>query len=166
MALIARISQSHSIRDFRKAARLRFHEARRAVEAGDLLIGIYLAGYAAEMILKATYFQIAGWKPTDAITLQDLQTAKADAMTLGIAWKGRNLHDVTQWAELLIQKRKVQGTPYSKELASSLVGQVARLYSNWRETLRYHGNRPRVAEVVVTLEAVEWLLINASRLAR
>ena len=166
MALIARISPSHSVRDFRRPARLRFAEAERAVDAGDRLIGVYLAGYAAEMTLKATYFQVAGWKSTDPITFQDLQTAKLKAISLGVVWNRGNLHELTRWAEFLIQDRSVAGVPYSRVLSEGLMGQTTRLYRNWRESLRYHGNLPRPSEVVAVFEAVKWLFVNASQLAR
>ena len=166
MALIARIAPSHSVRDFRRAARTRFNEAERAVEVGDRLIGIYLAGYSAEMILKAAYFQAAGWKPTDPISFQDLQGAKQKAINLGVAWNRGNLHDLTRWAEFLIQDRAVAGVPYPRILSKGLVVQTTRLDRNWRESLRYHQNLPRPSEVAAVFEAVKWLFVNASQLAR
>lgn len=166
MPLIARLPTSHSVRHFRRAARLRYAEANRAVTAGDRLIGIYLAGYAAEMTLKATYFRIAGRQPDDPISRGDLYAAKNHATTtLGIIWRG-NLHDLIRWGDLIVEERKRRSKPLTVVVASRLTAQIIQVANNWREDMRYHGNQPRWGEVAATFEAVRWLLENGSRLAR
>ena len=67
MPLIARVTADHSIREFRNAAWRRYQEARRLAINGDRLAAIYLWGYAAEMLLKAAYFRLVGWSPTQAM---------------------------------------------------------------------------------------------------
>jgi hypothetical protein len=81
MPLIARVPRDHSIHEFRAAAGLRYWEARRLAIAGDRLAAIYLWGYTAEMLLKAAYFRLRGWLPTQSITLVDLQNAKSYAIS-------------------------------------------------------------------------------------
>ena len=160
MPLIRRISRAHTIGKFRSAARQRFEEAKRSATAGDRLAGIYLCGYAAEMLLKAAYFRLRGRMPGDSITIRDLNEAKGYATTkLGLGWGG-NLHDLTGWANLLVEERTIRGTPYRPGFRRSLVQQVNALHSNWREDLRYHSNRPRPAEVAVTFQAVAWIKSN------
>jgi hypothetical protein len=70
MALISRIPRYHTTRAFRTAARQRFEEAKRAAEVGDRLIGVYLCGYAAEMLLKAAYFRLIGKGMNDPIGIR------------------------------------------------------------------------------------------------
>jgi hypothetical protein len=132
------------------AASLRYNEARR-------LASIYLGGYAAEMLLKAAYFRLAGWGLADPITLTDLGNARKHATTvLGLSWP-ENLHDLLRWRDLLIEERKRIGSPYAAAFVRGFSAQVKRIYLNWREYLRYHTNRPYQGEVNRTLQAVRWL---------
>ena len=166
MALLDRIPNTQTLGEFRRAARLRFAEAKRAVGADDRLIGIYLAGYAAEMTLKAAYFRVGGKKPNDPITGADLQSVKTNYKTLlGSSWPG-NLHSLIPWVETLVAERQSRGIPYSMSLVNQLTWQVQQVAANWREVLRYHENRPRLSEVTATFQAVDWLLGNESRLIR
>src|SRR5438105_6456634 len=112
MPLIARLSPHHTIREFRAAAGLRFREGRRLALAGDRLAAIYLWGYTAEMLLKAAYFRLRGWLPSQPITMIDIRNARQYAMTtLHLAWP-QNLHDLSRWRELLVEERKHQLLPY------------------------------------------------------
>lgn len=166
MALLERIADSHTAAEFRRTARLRYAEAERAGKAGDRLIAVYLAGYAAEMTLKSAYFRVAGKGPDDPIDFTDLQAAKARyKFLLGVSWPG-NLHRLAPWLELLAAERRAQGRPISTGLASRAADQVNRIAANWREDLRYHRNRPRVGEVVATFRAVLWLSDNEVRFVR
>src|SRR5437879_6241571 len=125
MPLIARTPADHSIRDFRAAAGLRYREARRLAIAGDRLAAIYLWGYTAEMLLKAAYFRLRGWLPTQAITLTDIRDARNYAISnLHVSWPQPNLHDLSRWCELLIEQRKQQLAPYPWAFARSLNAQV------------------------------------------
>ena len=166
MALLDRIPKTHTVGEFRRAARLRFAEANRSVDAGDRLIGIYLSGYSAEMTLKAVYFRIDGKKSREPIGYKDLNAVKDRyKLLLGSTWPG-NLHNLLAWAELLVAARQVQGNPLPKPLSKHLSGQVQRIAANWREVLRYHENRPRPGELFATFQAVGWLFANESRLVR
>jgi hypothetical protein len=158
MALIHRLGRDHTIREFRAAAVLRFQEATQLALANHRLGAIYLGGYAAEMLLKAAYFRLAGWGLTAPITLGDVQAAKVHATNrLGLPWPG-NLHDLMSWASLLVEERKYRGMGYAVSFARTLVAQVKRLYLNWREQLRYRANRPYAGEVAAVLRSTQWLI--------
>ena len=118
MPLIRRI-RDHTVRGFRKAARLRFEEAKRSAIAGDRLIGIYLCGYAAEMILKVAYFRLEGRTATGSITIFELRLAQKYAHALKVQWAG-NLHSLPGWAGLLTAEREKRRNPYPTGFASSL----------------------------------------------
>ena len=99
------------------------------------------------MLLKAAYFRLAGWGPTDSVALADLQQARQyAATTLGLVWPG-NLHDLPRWAALLVEDRKHRNVPYSVPFARSLNARVKQVYLNWREQLCYRVNRPYRGEV-------------------
>jgi hypothetical protein len=120
---------------------------------------MYLAGYAAEMLLKAAYFRLAGWSIDQSITLHDLRNARVYAIgTLGLPWPGNNLHDLSSWRTLLIAERINRGRRHPVRVRRRLDGHVNRLQINWSPDLRYQTNRPTRAELRVTLDAAEWLL--------
>jgi hypothetical protein len=157
MPLIARIHPDHTIREFRVAAGLRYHEGRSLIATGHRLAGIYLWGYAAEMLLKAAYFRLLGWLPNQSITIADLAKAKKDATSVfKLTWPG-SLHDLGSWGELLVEERKLRGVPYPGPFARRLRAQVKALFLNWRETLRYRINRPFKGEVERCHESLRWL---------
>lgn len=127
MPLVARLAGHHTIQEFRAAATLRYKEARRLIVAGDRLAGIYLAGYAVEMLLKAAYFRLKGRGPVDPITMADLNDARKHAIKdRGLNWPG-NLHDLTRWRALLIEERKHLGNPYAAAFVRSFGARVRSL---------------------------------------
>jgi hypothetical protein len=144
--------------EFRRAATLRYDEARGLATTGHALASVYLFGYSAEMLLKAACFRLRGKNPTDRITMPELQAMKAHAKTiLGLPWPG-NLHDLTCWRNVLIEERKRLGHPYHPAVARSLVTHVDFIYANWREDLRYRTNRPYSSELSGTYQAVTWIM--------
>ena len=163
MPLIRRVPGHRSSEQFRLAARRRFDEATRSVAAGDLLLGVYLAGYVAEMNLKAAYFRLSGKGTSDPISRKpDLVAAKKRAAGMNIDLG--NFHDLSAWASLMIDARKVGGSAYEPGFARILASQVARVQANWGGTLRCRVNRPRPEEVGATFHAVAWLMANYHRL--
>ena len=86
-------------------------------------------------------------------------------MTLGLIWRD-NLHNLNRWGELIVEERRWRANPIPMAFASRISTQIIQVANNWREDMRYPGNQPRSGEVVVTFEAVRWLLENESRLVR
>jgi hypothetical protein len=156
MALLNRLPTNHTVRGFRTAARLRYSEAERLANAGDRLAGVYLCGYAAEMLLKAAFFRLQGKQPNDPITIHDLRIAMQQAQSM-YQKKWHNLHDLGGWAALLTDERRRLGIAYPPRLSRVLNAQVKRIQQNWREDLRYHSNRPYLGEMRATFEGVAWL---------
>jgi hypothetical protein len=151
------LRKEHSIGEFREAAKLRLQEARRLASSGDRLTAVYLAGYAAEMLLKAAFFRLRGFTAATPINFVDVNQAKTHAKSkLGISWNS-NLHDLTRWSWLLIEERRSLGRPYSFPFARSLNARTKCIYLRWRETFRYHANRPYSGEVAILFRAADWL---------
>lgn len=160
MPLLQRIPGHHTIHEFRRAAGQRYGEAARLVLAGDRLAAIYLSGYAAEMLLKAAFFRLAGRTSKTPITLGEIKNVpKQHAQALGLPQPG-NLHDLVWWADLLAKRRQHLGVAYSTLFARAIMARAGRIYVNWRESLRYRANRPYPGEVAVTLSAVKWLIVQ------
>jgi hypothetical protein len=157
MPLISRLSPTESIRRFRAAAILRYREACCLAINEERLGALYLSGYSAEMLLKAAYFRLISKGLDDPITRTDFDAARTTAVKLGIL-RGRNLHDLRWWQDLLIQFRGTTSRPFQPTFARELASKVQSIDQNWIETLRYRTNRPSKVELCGAMEAVQWLI--------
>lgn len=155
--------QPNSIREFRAAALQRARDAQTLVAGERRTAGIYLWGYAAEMMLKASYFAVIGFADGQQITIPDLHAARLSATRLGVV-RFANLHDVRGWAELLVATRAaLPGYAYAVPgFGNRVVAAGARVYTFWREALRYHKNVAYEFEVTQVQTASQWLLTNSS----
>lgn len=152
------------IGEFRLAAEQRFQDGLALAARGRRTAAVYLWGYAAEMTLKAGFFSLIGFAPSQAITRVDLRGARNRAMGMGIGWRGNNFHDLQAWSQLLVMMRST-----AQHMAYSVPGMDKRvlhcgqlLQVLWSETLRYHKNMAYDYEVAQVREAAEWLLANSS----
>jgi len=151
-----------SIAEFRLAASERYRDGEAAATNDRRTAAIYLWGYAAEMTIKAAYFSIASFRPTQNITRQDLDSAKTIAIKQHqVNWTNpRSLHNVAAWAELLIKIRPLSPlTSYGNANFGAEVQTKCRVVQVlWSEQLRYHKNVAYQHEVDQMKEAVDWLL--------
>ncbi len=120
-------------------------------------MGIYLLGYAAEMLLKAAYFRLDGLHVKASIGPAELKSARAKAISWGMA-APINYHDLPWWAQMLVESRRLAGRAHRHHFSRRLLGNVNRLYQNWREFLRYRNNRPFRGEVETVVAATTWLI--------
>ena len=139
--------QPDSIREFRASARRRYHDGLALAGAGNRTAAIYLWGYATEMILKVAYFSLLGLAEDDVITIAGhIQPAinRGRAAPLAIAWPNAGAgHNVRAWGELLVGVRALAAaTVYQPAFAAQVQACGQRIGQFWRETLRYHKNRP------------------------
>lgn len=155
-----------SIFEFRLAAQQRFLDGLSLAPSGRRTAAIYLWGYAAEMTLKAAYFHLIGFPPTQRITMADLRRAAANAPSLGIVWPGNNLHNLEAWTQLLVLSRAATpGWAYADTSFGNRVVAIGRqLQHLWNEVLRYHRNVAYLYEVARVKTATEWLLLNSLQL--
>ena len=153
-----------SIGEFRAAAERRFAEGLALDRDGHRTGAIYLWGYAAEMVLKAAYFQLVGFGPDRPITTRDRRLAQQGATLLGIGGFS-SPHDIGAWAELLIAKRKDLDSPYPRTgFKANVLHYATAAGTVWTVELRYHPNRAYEFEVRRVREAVRWLLDHKHRL--
>ncbi|HYT95497.1 MAG TPA: hypothetical protein VEL76_42655 [Gemmataceae bacterium] len=161
--------QPDSIREFRASAGQRYYDGLALAGAGNRTAAVYLWGYAAEMTLKAAYFELFGLAEDDELTVPGhIQPAinRGRAAPLNIAWPHQGAgHNVRAWAELLVGVRALDpGTAYGPAFAVAVQRCGQRIGQLWKETLRYHKNRAYLYEVRQVREATEWLLINSADL--
>jgi hypothetical protein len=156
--LIARL-RPDSIREFRAAARERLADGLELAKVGRRTAAIYLWGYAAEISLKAWYFDTIHFHHDQPIRRVDLRSAAQRANMLGSAWPSPNqFHDLAAWADLVAAERIALGSPLPVIDASKLQGSARRLQSLWREILRYHSNVAYEYELVHVREIVLWMV--------
>jgi hypothetical protein len=154
------------VQNFFQAASERYRDGVSLASEGRRTAAIYLWGYVAEMLLKASFFRAIGFSPTQQITLVDLRNAKnLEANRLGITWVGQ-LHSLMSWSQLLVSYRTATpGLAYPiTGFGNEVVNQSRQLERIWSETLRYHKNVAYLHEVARARQAIEWLLANAPAL--
>lgn len=157
--------QPDCIREFRLAAIERFQDGISLITSGRRTAAIYLWGYAAEMTLKAAYFELNHFLVGQVITMQDLQQAAANARQLGIQWPG-NLHRIDAWAQFITTIRaSVSGLCYNVPgFGSRVLAHALTVAHYWRETLRYRKNIAYLYEVERVWRSTEWLLDHAAEI--
>jgi hypothetical protein len=155
--------RSDSIHEFRCAAKERIADGDALAAVGRGLAAIYLWGYAAEMALKASFFEASLYNSRRPIEKLDLHSAKPRAAKLGVAWPpGSDLHDVAAWAELVVAERSNRGTPLGIVAATKLIRAAQSLRRLWRVTLRYHANRAYSNEVEQVRQLVRQILSHCN----
>jgi hypothetical protein len=159
--------QPDSIREFRAAARQRFDDGIALAGQKRRTGAIYMWGYSAEMTLKAAYFSLIGVAETDALSMNDINTAiNSGKDTHKIAWAAHGKgHDVRSWAELLVLERAARpGMAFAPEVGREVQRCGQRIGRIWSESLRYHKNFAYEYEVTSVREASAWLLTNSGLL--
>jgi hypothetical protein len=131
-----------TINEYRAAARERIADGEALAASGRATSAIYLWGHAAEMALKACYFECIRFGSTQQITRLDRKHAEGRAVVLSTAKPApANFHDLEFWAELLVAERRNQGRPFAVVANTVLLNSARRLSVLWSESLRYSSNK-------------------------
>lgn len=145
------------------AANARYQEGLALLNAGYLDGGIYLLGYAAEMILKTSFCRIDRTAP-NYVTVQS---------RFGVAeghWRREKgslpfppgyQHSLIFWETVLPLERVARGKPMLGVMVSqTLSGCVRDVAENWAVKMRYQPNVATVQEADSVRSAVTWLHDN------
>lgn len=170
-SLLARIGPD-TLRKLEAAAIRRYAEAD-TLRTDERLGAIYLFGYTVEIRLKAAYYRLTGVSPNQDLSQRvpgqpsSPRQVAEDTIRVLLSLSGRAPvgHHLTGWARLLIDKRRshiLGALPTAVEQALWTHTQNAALF--WRETLRYHANRPYDWELNAVAGAARWLKRNYRRL--
>lgn len=120
----------------------------------------YLAGYAAEILLKTAYYRVRGVGQLDDVT-PELRGMETRAVELGYVWRsGRNRHDLLALAGLLAQEREARGMAFDPYFATTLSGHVVTITGHWSEQLRYKDVVASETELAELFESVSWIVDN------
>ncbi len=135
-------STPETIQGFEAASEEKYEDGFNLMATSSPGNGIYLMGYAAEMLLKADYFRVIGLAATVPITRQHLRSARADAA-------------------ILIKKRSQQGRALFPVLADGLEQSTKRLSQNWYVEMRYRSIQGvSKQDVEDVLDDVIWIKSN------
>ena len=118
--------------------------------------GVYLLGYAAEMLFKTAYFRFAKARSFDPVAPL-LDAAKAKAKVFNLAEDRENYHNLRFWTELLLETRSRNDRRLPKTLEDELRGRAARLHENWWVEMRYRNLAFAKQEALFVLRDVEWV---------
>jgi hypothetical protein len=165
MPIRNRLRDGETIQDYTLAVPQRYLEGLQLMVEGYPGAGIYLMGYAAEMLLKLAYFLYTGAGPADAVGPR-LGPARHQARALGIQVLDEGYHSPRFWARLLLEQRRNDGLPLNNELEARLLNCADSLYSNWWVQMRYQPDVAREDEVAVFHQEVDWLQGNLESLWR
>lgn len=152
---------SETVQDFEIAADERFEEGLELLTLGRLGAGIYLLGYAAEMLLKNACYRFAGADLTDPVAGF---WGPALARGRGYGLQPESSHSVRFWAYTLRADRVGAGQPLPMSTDAELCATVHRLYDNWWVEMRYRPDQALSAEAEEVLDDVGWLRSNYNAL--
>jgi hypothetical protein len=158
--LVERFAED-SIGQFRSSALIRNEDAWVLYYRGHFTAAIYLWGYVVEMTLKSAWFSnVLDYDDNHSIDYKDFRIARDQAKQYNI--KLANYHNLTGWAQLLIRHRIEIGRVYPDPSFGSLIQiQSQKIYSRWREFLRYKKNRAYHSEAITVAETTQWFLANS-----
>jgi hypothetical protein len=151
--------QAETVQDFEISAEERFYEGLEALTRRNLGAGMYLMGYAAEMLLKNAVFRFNGASLADPIYPQ-LGPARARGRNYGNVPLDESFHSLQFWFSLLCQDRAVSQRPLAPALHAQGTRCVQRLYENWWVEMRYRPDQATGVEAEEVLEDVGWLWEN------
>ncbi len=124
---------------------------------GEGSAGIYLMGYAAEMLLKNSYFLLDKSTTLAFPVGTQLGLAKLAAATFLPGRSVKNYHDLLFWSELIIEKRRQESRPLPVATELAFAHAVQRLADNWFVELRYRSAQATALEVNNVYEDVTWI---------
>lgn len=132
-------------------------EALSLKKAGHYGAAIYLAGYAAEMLLKYAYMRLTGALPSESVETR-LAPARYRAkhlMTVSVA--DESYHSLVFWLQLLLEERRSMSRQLGAGVEQAFIKRVSHLYSDWWVEMRYRPDQATPMEAQQALEQASWL---------
>jgi hypothetical protein len=167
MTLRAKLeTKPETLLDLARASRSRYFEGLDLIRVGKPWAGIYLAGYAVEMILKNAYFLCKGVSFFDPVKPELDGTKAAAVQVLKVARREEGFHSILFWADMLVAERRRKGRPLASSLEIDLLNQAHNMYDHWWVFMRYRREEPEPIEVKTFVESVSWFMSKRSELWR
>lgn len=151
-----------TLQDFELAAEEKYWEGAALLSAGHPAGGIYVLGYAAEMILKHAGFRTQGHRPGTVVSAL-FGPARQWMRTRPPSIQPENYHSLWFWMQYLRGMRRHWGRPLPVELDWELVRRVRELYQLWWVGMRYRPDQADAHEAAAAYDNVTWLRANQVR---
>lgn len=145
-----------TVQDLVLASEERFWEGIELLVAGRRGAGIYLLGYAAEMILKVACFVADGARPYHPVEGR-LAPARRWARDHRPGVRHEGYHSLWFWAAVLRRKRALRGRPLPGSVDAPLMQRVHRMQGIWVVGLRYKPDEAEHREAETFLDDVAWI---------
>jgi HEPN domain-containing protein len=156
MSLIKKIGPD-TISRLERAASRRLTEAEWLAEGKHYLAAIYLAGYAAEMVIGAAYFRVLGYGSTEPIN--DKQLGRVLQVARLLSHAEDKSHPLDGLARLLVQDKGALSPPaYDKKMERTIVDRASLICEHWGPKLRYRAIDATPDQVSAVLRAARWFL--------
>jgi hypothetical protein len=159
MALRTAATQLETVQDLVLAAEDRYWEGLELMVREQPYAGIYLMGYAAEMLLKTACFFFNGARPAEPA-----QGRLAPMRRLGRQHfpgaPDENFHSLVFWAEALAFTRNQAGRPLAAALLAPLRGSTARIAAEWWVEMRYRPTQAAAMCAIDVYNDVSWIRLN------
>ena len=170
-------TQTETLGMFELAWEQRYVEGERLLLTEDTRVGgVYLLGYVAEMVLKASYFRFTGAASGDkTASLMESAGVKSAAhaarvrhlQSVNAAVKQEDYkHDIEFWLQELLSERKRKGRRLRQQRELDLQTHAQTIYNAWRVNMRYLALRIPGAEYREFQSSVLWLKENYESLRR
>ena len=119
-----------TVQELEDASEVRYRESILLLDSEETrTAGVYLLGYAAEMLLKTAYFRFVGAASSDAVA-DLLGAAKAAARVLQRGVDSENYHSAIFWAQLLVLSRHQEKRKLTQQMEKELLTRTETLYRN------------------------------------
>ncbi|HEY1691719.1 MAG TPA: hypothetical protein VGG39_06140 [Polyangiaceae bacterium] len=149
-----------SVQDLELSARRRLDEAATLVIDGQHHSAIYLAGLAAEMLLKSACFLLARAGPADAVEPL-LAPVRRKARQPHLRQDFESGHGLWFWSQELLERRRTSGaSAWSRSLRRSFLQTCALLHADWFVSMRYRPGSAKENVAMVFLAHAEWIANN------
>ena len=149
-------SHPETVQDLELACGEKLWEGLELLLAGHRGAGIYLLGYAAEMVLKNACFRIDRARPTDDVNSR-LRPIREWARQHGIRIDPEKYHSLLFWCHVLRAKRRWARRPLSAGIDQPLVQWARRIYGIWKVDMRYQPDQALQSEAESVYNDVTWI---------
>lgn len=161
MPLLRRLATQETIGDMLLASNARYDEGLALLDAGYRDGGIYLLGYAAEMILKTSFCRVESILSPDVEVRSRFSIAERHwERVTGQPPKGYE-HSLKFWEFVLAPERAARRKPPLGIMVSQTLSKCVQVVAeNWDVKMRYQSGDATTQEAESVRDAVKWMRDN------
>ncbi len=148
---------AETVGEFELAAQDKISEGQQLITNSYYSGGIYLLGYAAEMLLKNACIRYIGAVSSDQVRskLEELLSHSYGLWAPLVRHESK--HSLQFWAATLENMRDYNGAGFNPAFLYRFQFAANRLYSNWWVEMRYRQGRANATQALEVLADVGWI---------